>query len=304
MSSRLQLYLERLTLDEIFFLEQELGRRKLRFHGEFTVLAVQTEQRLLTTVRKEALVQISRELRRHFNECTAAGGGVLLAYSPDVTLLLFHKLKGAVVTANRLLTGLADVNGKLGNDGTRIALKLGLATGEDVLAAGSARCIRSSILVRRAGQCAWKSPPGTLFIDERTAQLWDPRHDPMRLPIEIDGVPIYRVVPGEERTKSPVADEERLIEFLDRALSRGISTLKYSLLREEAAENSGGAWSTPVARAVITIEAFDSQTLKNVTYTTKCALGEYAEKVDRVRRLVSDRGLGLVKHEEASAITA
>lgn len=304
MSSRVQLYLERLSLDEIFYLEQELERRKARFRREFSVLAVQTEQKFLVTTSKEALAPINRELRRHINECTAAGSGVQLAYSPDVSLLLFRDLKGAVATATRLLTGLADVNGKLGGDGNRIALKLGLATGEDVLAAGSVRCIRNSVLVRRASQCAWRSPAGTLFIDDRTAQLWEPRHDPIRLPIEIDGIALFRVVPGELHTSAPIADEDRLVEFLDRAVSRGISTLKYSLLREEANENNNAAWSRPLARAVITIEAFDAQALKNITYTTKCALGEYAEKVDRIRRMVSDRGLGLVKHEEASAITA
>jgi len=303
MSSRVHLYLERLSLDELLYLEQEIERRKARFRKEYFVLAVQTDQKLLTTLRGDMLHQITREMRRHINECTAAGSGVQLAYSPDSSLLLFRDLKGAVETSTRLLTGIADVNGKLGG-ATTIGLKLGIASGEDVLAPGSARCLRNSVLARRAGQCAWKSPAGVLLIDERTAQRWEPRQDPMRLPIEIDGASVFRVVPGALKTSTNDDDEDRLKEFLSLAVSRGISTLKYSLLREEARDTSGNAWSKPVARAVINIEAFDSQSLKNITFTTKCALSEYAEHVDRVRRMVSDRGLGLVKHEEASIISA
>ncbi|MBK6767033.1 MAG: hypothetical protein IPG71_12260 [bacterium] len=303
MSSRIHLYLERLSLDELLYLEQEIERRKLRFRREYYVLAVQTEQRLLTTMRGDQLHQVTREMRRHINECTAAGSGVQLAYSPDSSLLLFRELKGAVETSTRLLTGIADVNGKLGN-GTSIGLKLGLASGEDVLAPGSVRCLRSSALVKRASQCAWKSPSGALLIDDRTAQRWEPRQDPMRLPIEIDGGSVFRVVPGGMKTNSFDAEEDRLKDFLNLAVSRSISTLKYSLLREEARDTSGSAWAKPVARAVINIEAFDSQSLKNITFTTKCALSEYAEHVDRIRRMVSDRGLGLVKHEEASIISA
>ncbi|MCB9366712.1 MAG: hypothetical protein H6506_00050 [Calditrichaeota bacterium] len=304
MGRRLQIYLERLSLDELLFLEHELDRRKLKFKKEYSVLAVQPEQKLLTALQRTTLVPLSRELRRHYNECAAAGGGILLAYSPEVSLLLMRDVKGAETAAVKLFTGLAEVNGRLSGDTPRVSLKLGLATGEDVLAAGSVRSIRQSELVRRASQCAWKSPAGAMLIDERSARKWEPKSAPVRLPIEIEGNQVFRVTPSEPSQTAAVPDNDKLEEFVNQAVEKGVTTLKYSLLREEANEVSNGAWSKPVARAVITVEGYDSEAGRNMVYTLRCAFAEYSEKVDYVRRVISDRGLGLVKHEVATQITA
>lgn len=303
MSSRISLYLENLSLDDLLFLEAELNKRKSKFSAEHVVLAVQTEQKVLATLRRETVNQFSRDMRKYVNECSVAGSGVQLAYTPDVSLLLFKDVANAAKTAALLLTGLAELNGKHGSNEHRIALKLGLASGHDTLAAGSMRSVRQSALVRRASQCAWKSPAGTMLMDEACARAWGNRHDPVRIPIEIEGTPIYRVTPTSSATSQKVADEDRFVEFLDQAVNKEISTLKYFLLREDAEDSGNGAWSKPVARAVITIEAFDSTAMRNLTYTLKCSLSDYASLIERIRRMISDRGLGLVKHEEASNMT-
>ncbi|MBL0061075.1 MAG: hypothetical protein IPP40_06195 [bacterium] len=300
----MSLYLERLLLDDLLFLETELNRRKERFRREHVVMAIQSEQKLLTTYRRDKLEQITKELRRFINECAVAGSGVQLAFSPDVSLLLFRDVPSASKTASHLLTGLAELNGKLAMGDNRISLKMGLSCGSDVLAAGSMRSVRQSALVRRASQCAWKAPGGALLIDENSMNRWEPRHEPMRIPIDIDGVSVYKVSPNRGEAASPVVDENHLLDFLKQVAKKRITTLKYSLLREEAESDSNSAWSRPVARAVITLEAFDPGEMRNISHVTKCALSEYAGHVDRIRRLVSDLGLGLVKHEEASSISA
>ncbi len=304
MSSRVSLYLDRLMLDDLLFLEAELNRRKERYRREHVVMAVQSEQKLLTTFRRDKLEQITKQLRRYINECAVAGSGVLLSFSPDVSLLLFRDVSGASKTATSLLTGLAELNGKLAMGDNRISLKMGLACGNDVLAAGSMRSVRQSPLAKRASQCAWKAPGGAILIDENVMQRWEPRHEPMRIPIDIDGVSIYKVAPNRPETSTRAAGEDDLLNFVKLVAKKRISTLKYSLLREEADADTNSAWSKPVARAVITLEAFDPEQMKNISHVTKCALSEYSGHVDRIRRLVSELGLGLVKHEEASSISA
>lgn len=302
MSSRIGLTLERLTLDDLLFLESELERRKEKYRRQHVVMAVQTEQRIMTTLNRERLQVIAKEMRRYVNECAVAGNGVVLAYAPDVSLVLFRDAKGASLTATRLLTGLADLNGKIGAGDNPLSLKLGLASGTDVLAAGSMRSLRQSALVKRAGQCAWKSPSGSLLMDEQCAQGWEPRGDAMRLPLEIDGLSVYRATPSVDASATPVADEDRLIEFLNSVAAKNISTLKYFVIREEGEAEAGSTWSKPVARAVITLEGFDPTQMRNMSFTTRCAIFDYANKVDRIRRIVSDRGLGLVKHDDSMPI--
>ncbi len=304
MSSRVSIYLESLVLDELLFLESELNRRKSKFKTEHVVMAVQSEQKVLTTFRREVVNLFAKDMRRYVNECAAAGSGVQLAYSPDISLLLFSRVDGAATAASLLLTGLAELNGKHGNDEHRIALKLGLACGVDTLAAGSMRSVRQSVLVRLASQSAWKAPAGTMLMDEAAAHSWTPRHEPVRVPIEIEGASIFRVTPNSATPLKPIADEDGLVEFLEFVKSREITTLKYSLLREEGENSERGAWSTQVATVSITLEAYDPQQLRNITFSTKCALSDYSGNVERIKRMVSDRGLGLVKHEEATSLSA
>ena len=301
---RLNLYLEHLSLDEVLFLEQELQRRKAKFRKEYSILAVQTEQRLLTAVDRATLGPIMREMRRHLSDSAATGGGIMLAYSPETSLLMFRDVEGASKSAAKLLSGLAEVNGRIGTESHRITLKLGLATGMDTVAAGSARSIRQSALVKRAGQCAWKCPAGSLLMDEQSAQKWTVRSEAIRLPIEVEGSAVYRVVPDSRASNTSDAGYAQVGEFLSEAVQRKISTLKYSLLREEGEASVNGAWSKPVTRVVITLEYFDHETGRNANVSIRCALTEYADKVEQIRRMVSDRGLGLVKHEEASQLYA
>ncbi|MBK8128626.1 MAG: hypothetical protein IPK53_06655 [bacterium] len=303
MSTRIGLYLERLTLDDLLFLESELERRKEKYRRQHVVMAVQSEQRLLTTLKRDKLAIIAKEMRRYVHECAVAGNGVVLAFSPESSLMLFRDVKSAAATAARLLTTLADLNGRLKAETSSIALKLGMATGSDVLAAGSMRSVRQSVLVKRAGHCAWKAPAGSMLMDEHCAQQWEPRNEALRLPMEVDGITIYRANPAATNNTATGADDDRLIAYLDAVVSKGISTLKYFLLREDTVDDAE-AWTQSNGRAVITLEGFDPSTMKNLSFTTRCPLNDYANKVDAIRRLISDRGLGLVKHEESMPIIA
>lgn len=302
MSSRITLYLERLTLDELMFLEDEIGRRKERFRKEHFVMAIQTEQRLLTTLRRETLVRIANDLRRYYNDCATSGHGILLAYSPEASLLLVKDVQGAAKIATQLFAGLAELNGRLGTGENRITLKLGLASGSDILAVGSMRSIRQSQVVRRAGQCAMKAPAGCMLIDENSRHYWIPSKDPVRIPIDIDGMPVYRVSAAGVDLHAQNPEEEHLIKFLKEIERKGIGTLKYSLLKEHS-ESADGHWAQSSTKVSITLEAFDPEVMKNVSISKKCSLSNYADYVERVRLLVSDLGLGLVKHEDASQIS-
>lgn len=302
--SRISLYLDRLSLDDLMFLEEELQRRKEKFRNDYAVMAIQTEQRTLTSLRRELLVHLVSDLKRYYNENAASGSGVMLAFSPEASLLLFKDVQSAGKTATQLITGLAELNGRLGLVENRLTLKLGLAFGSEVLSVGSKRSIRHSALVRRAGQCAWKAAASTMLIDEFAMQRWVLRKDAIRMPIDIDGVSVYRVSLYASEAIQRGSDEEQLMLFLKGIVDRGIRTLKYSLLREDADSLTTSAWAKPVARAVITLEAFDPLSMRNLTFSVRCALSDYAEKVERVRGMVSEVGLGLVKHEDASHITA
>jgi len=304
MSSRLGLYLERLTLDDLLFLESELERRKDKYRRQHVVLVLQTEQRLMTSVPRDALNVLAKEMRRFVNDGAVAGNGVVMAYTPESSVVLFRDVRSASLSAIRLLTTLADLNGRLKQIGQNVGVKLGLASGDDILAAGSMRSVRKSAVVKRATQCAWKAPTGSLLMDENCAFRWEPRNEAMKLPLEIDGLTLYRTNPALASNSSSGEDEEKLVAYLDALVSKGISTLKYFLLREESRDEQSGQLAQITARAVITLESFDPQTMRNVTFTTRCPLSEYTAKVDRVFRLVSERGLGLVKHEESMPVTS
>ena len=46
MRSRLSLYLNSLSLEEILYLEEEIDRRKDRYRQTFSVLSIQTDRRI------------------------------------------------------------------------------------------------------------------------------------------------------------------------------------------------------------------------------------------------------------------
>ena len=187
MRSRLSLYLNSLSLEEILYLEEEISRRKERYRRTYSVLSIQTDRRILRADQPVNLGQLARDMRKFITDAGAQGGGVQLAYSPEVSVLMFTSVEGASRTCAALLAGLPELNGRGGDGSYRVGLKLGLATGEDTLAPGSPRCVRRSELVRRANQAAWRSTSGILMMDEDSYHGWPGRHDATRVPIEIDG---------------------------------------------------------------------------------------------------------------------
>jgi hypothetical protein len=137
------------------------------------------------------------------------------------------------------------------------------------------------------------------MMDENSYEEWPDRHSATRMPIDIDGYSIYRAVPGTGNG-TQYFDNEKLNQFLASVVSSGISTLKYALERhDEPATDSGGAWSTPVAIADLHLEGYNAQLNKNMTYTERLSASGYAERLEVVRRIVSDMGLALVRLESA-----
>ncbi|MCC6475556.1 hypothetical protein IT157_00760, partial [bacterium] len=213
MRSRVHLFLDNLSLDELFFLEQEIGRRKDRFRRHYTVMSVQVERRSALAATRELTTAQTRDFRRFLGESAAAGGGTQLAYSPEVSLILFNTVEGAAQSAASILSGLAEMNGRQATADAHISLKIGIASGEDALAPGSVRCLRSSHVIRRANQCAWKAPSGSLLVDEGTAEQWPQKHLPVRLPLEIEGSPCYRVIPATKGSSG--SEDDRFATYLN-----------------------------------------------------------------------------------------
>ena len=64
MRSRLSIWLNELTLDEILHLEEELTRRKEKHRRTFAVLSLQTDRRVLCAAHLTELHFLEREIRR------------------------------------------------------------------------------------------------------------------------------------------------------------------------------------------------------------------------------------------------
>ena len=296
MRSRLSLYLNDLSLEEILYLEEELDRRKEKHRKHYAVLSVQTDPPALRADSALPLAQLARDLRRYIGECAAVGGGTVLAYSPEVSVMLFHSVASADRTCSALLSGLPELNGRAGKMSYRLNLKLGLAAGTDTLAPGSPRCVRKSLLVKRANQYAWRSAAGTLVMDENSYQEWPAKFSAIRIPAEIDGQHVYRVVPGTLARDSDRYDNEALGKFINTVCSAGILILKYGMQRIDAADVKSN-WGTGVEMLELKLEAYDSRSGKNLTYAERIATGDASDRMETVKRLLSNAGLALVREE-------
>ena len=89
MRSRLSLYLNSLSLEEILYLEEEIDRRKDRYRQTYSVLSIQTDRRITQVNTPSNLGAMTRDLRKYIADCGAQGGGIQLAYSPEVSVLMF-----------------------------------------------------------------------------------------------------------------------------------------------------------------------------------------------------------------------
>ncbi|MFH1010913.1 MAG: hypothetical protein V1784_06740 [bacterium] len=175
MRSRLPLYLDSLSLEEILFLESELARCKEKFRAQCCVLAMdfQIDFADSETVAAEAKLAVLSRLPKLFRRSVAASGGVLLASHLGCALFLFGDVCGALRTVEHLLRGFAALESK-GNCRAGLHWRFGLATGEDCLAEESPRAVRSSVLVQRAVALAQRAAEGKILLDEETYRDWPP----------------------------------------------------------------------------------------------------------------------------------
>ncbi len=300
MRSRLSLYLNDLSLEEILFLEEELERRREKHRKHYAVLSVQTDPPALRSDSTLPLGQLARDLRRYMGECAAVGGGTILAYSPEVCVLLFHTVEGASRCCSALLSGLPELNGRAGHTSYRVNFKMGLAAGTDTLAPGSPRCLRKSPLVKRSNHCAWRSAAGTLTLDENSYQEWPAKYSAVRIPAEVNGQHVYRVVPGMIGSEDDRYDNEALNKFLDSVSAAGIIVLKYGMGRPIKTEVNS-SWGTAVDMLELTLEAYNPTAGRNLTYAERIATVDLPDRMETVKRLLSSVGLALVRHETSVA---
>lgn len=299
MRSRISLYLNDLSLDEILYLEEELERRKERYRRNYAVLSVQTDPPVLRTDNSLPLAQLARDLRRYMVECAAVGGGTVLAYTPEVCLMLFHTVDDASRTCAALLAGLAELNGRGGQQSYRIGLKLGMASGTDTLAAGSSRCVRKSPLIRRANQCSWRSANGMLMLDEHSYREWPAKDSAVRVPVEVDGHHVYRVHPGLTDVGDRF-DNEPLKQFLEGAVDAGIQMLKYTTVEVDTSTITTAGWGTPTEMMELSLEAYDTRNSRNLVYAEKVAVAELPRRMEVVKRIMSQMGLALVRYDSTA----
>ena len=121
------------------------------------------------------------------------------------------------------------------------------------------------------------------------------------MPIEIDGSAIYRAVPGT-MGNSHAFDNEQLNAFLAKVSQAGITTLKYDLERHEGNQSDDGGTAT--ASAVIAdlhLEGYDNRVNENLKYTERLTARGYSDRLECIRRILSDMGLALVRFDTASS---
>ncbi len=305
MRSRLSLFLNDLTLDEILYLAEELDRRKEKYRRNYAVLSVLADKPVLRPANLNDLSTFTREMRRYITGSAASGGGTLLAYSPEVSVLLFNSIVGAHRTCSALLSGLPEFNGRFGSQALRIGIKMGLAAGQDTLAPGSQRCVRASALVRRANQAAWRSASNTLLMDENSFQEWPEKFAVVQIPLEIEGEHVYRVIPGMLEQESLKYDNEALLDFLRSVSDAGIATLKYHMARVEIAETEDLERVAPEGGVMhLLFEAYDPQQGCNINFQERISAAESSDRMDVVKRILSSMGIALVRYEISVSATA
>jgi len=290
MRSRLSIWLNELTLDEILHLEEEIRRRKERYRRNFAVLSLQTDRRILCSAHLAELHFLEREIRRFVSIGAAAGNGTMIAFSPASSVLLFNGVADASRSCKWLLGGVDDLNRRIVLHDMQVGFKLGVASGTDTLAADSFRCAESSVLVRRANQIAWRSTTNGLVMDEHSSQEWPDRYMLVPALFEIDGRPVYRLMSSEEMKGNDRWNHEGLMDFLRQTSNAGISVLHYHTIRaDEGTVNSGGL--------LLILEANDPGHGTSITLKQPIRAAELADRMDAVRRTLSSMGLALVRSE-------
>lgn len=297
MRSRLPLYLNSLTLEEILYLEQEVDRHKERYRRHYSVLAVQTDKPILRAENAADLQRFARDVRRYMQSSSAQGGGAVLMFSPEVSIVLFNSVKDAAKASAALLSALPELNGRYGSPSLRFAIKMGLATGLDTLAPGSPRSVRRSSLVPRASGLALRSAPNSLLMDEGSYAEWPERQSVIPAPFDAEGRTLYRAIPGIFSSASGQYDNESLMVYLKRVVARGISTLKYTM--ERSPVDSGSITDDPVSHPVrLTLEAYDPEQARNLLFEERTDPRDFADRMDVVKRIVNSMGLAMVRLDQ------
>ena len=174
---------------------------------------------------------------------------------------------------------------------------MGLASGTDTLAPGASRGVRKSALVRRANQCAWRSASGSLMMDEHSYQECPMKYSAVRVPAEIDGHNVYRVVLGNVTQESEQFDNEPLKKFLTTITDAGIEMLKYNTSRVDTSAMSNTGWGKPVEMLQLTMEAYEARTARNLTYSEKIAISDFPDRMEAIKHILSQMGLAIMRYE-------
>jgi hypothetical protein len=301
MRTRLALFFDDLVLEELLYLQEELDRRKEKYRRNYAVLAVQSDRPVLRTENMADLERFHRDMRRFVTANAAVGGGTLLHFSPELSVIVFATVSGAAHTCSALLSGLPELHGRYHNPALRIGLKMGLASGHDLLAPGSARSVRSSALVKRATQSAWRGTAGTVLMDDNSYHEWPDKLAVEPLPFDLDGQHVYRAVPGTLGKVKAKYDDEALLRFLRQVVDAGIPTLKYDLEHMDHPDASEDALSDSVR---VVFEAYHPETSHNLIFKEVIAVSDYGDRIEAVRRMLNSVGLALVRHEASIGMGA
>ncbi|MBI5059431.1 hypothetical protein HZB60_06585 [candidate division KSB1 bacterium] len=297
MRSRLSLFMNSLTLEELMFLEEEIERHKQPYTRQYSVLSVHTDRPVLLQHPAVSLASLARDLRRLMTESAAVGGGTLLAFSPERCLMLFNEIEQTSRSCAALYAGLPEFNGRGESESYKIGLKLGVASGEDTLGPGAPRSVRSSATVRRANECAWRSANGVILMDEATSAKWPGRQASMRMAFDIDGQHIYRATPELIGSKADRFDNSALQEFVEMVSRSGCGTIKYDLRHLEADPLRAASGGIAGAITDLTLQAFDPGESKNVNYSEKIAARDFSDRMESLKRVLSTHGLALIRYD-------
>ncbi|RPH95413.1 hypothetical protein EHM69_04345 [candidate division KSB1 bacterium] len=297
MRDRVSLFFNDLSLEEILHLEEELDRCKEKYRRNYAVLSVQTDRPIMRTEHLLDLERFHRDMRRFISGSAATGGGSLLYFSPELSVVLFQSVAGASRACSALLSGLPELNGQYRQDTMRVGLKLGLASGTDTLAPGSPRSLRSSQLVRRANQAAWRGTPNNVIMDENSYHEWPEKLAVEPVPFDIEGQHSYRAIPGMLGKHHAHYDDEALMRFLRQVADAGIPTLKYDLERIDEVSDEGK--QNAPSSVQIAFEAYDAEAQRNLQLKEKIAIADYGDRIEVVKRMMSTLGLALVRYETA-----
>lgn len=288
MRSRLPLFLNSLTLEELLYLEQDVDRYKERYRRRYSVLAVQADKPILREENASDLNRFARDVRRYVMSSAAQGGGAILMFSPEVSVVLFNTVADAAKSSAALLSALPELNGRYGSPALRFAVKMGLATGPDTLAPGSPRSVRRSELVPRASELALRSAPNSLLMDENSYAEWPDRQSVVPAPFDANGLALYRVIPGIFSSAGGRYDNESLMKYLKKVAACEITTLKYNMTRIPGEDD---AYST----MQLTLEAYDPDQCRNVVFEERIDPKDFADRMDVIKRIVNSMGLAMVR---------